>query len=168
LASVWFSALPSINSLLKCRKSLLISIHKPTIDDKSLPSTHYLEQSRLSREQFWAERGLNSEVYGLVYFLGFNLNIYFSWCLIQALAQPAVQLFRTLVTFSVASSDSLADSDLQLFIETEQDWTRLTFIQYVEEQMGFGLLKINEWPELWFEFGNVEHRVPVRYSGTTR
>jgi len=32
--------------------------------------------------------------------------------------------FDWLVTFSVASCDSLTDSDLQLFIETEQDGTR--------------------------------------------
>jgi len=59
-----------------------------------------------------------------------NTAIYFSWCLIQALAQPA-QLFWQLVTFSVASGNSLTDSDLQLFIETEQDRTRHTFIQYL-------------------------------------
>jgi len=58
-----------------------------------------------------------------------NTAIYFCWCLIQAFAQP-VQLFWPLVTFSVASYNSLIDSDLQLFIETEQDRTRLTFIQY--------------------------------------
>ncbi len=52
-----------------------------------------------------------------------NTTIYFSWCLIQAIAQP-VQLFWLLVTFGIASGDSLTDSDLQLFIETEQDWTR--------------------------------------------
>jgi len=46
-----------------------------------------------------------------------NTAIYFSWCLIQALAQ-LVQLFWPLVTFGVASGDSLTDSDLQLFIET--------------------------------------------------
>jgi hypothetical protein len=34
-----------------------------------------------------------------------------------------------LVTFSIASRDSLTDSDLQLFIETEQDGTRHTFIE---------------------------------------
>ncbi len=35
--------------------------------------------------------------------------------------------------FSVASRDSWPDSDLHLFtIETEQDWTRLTFIQYTQ------------------------------------
>jgi len=49
-----------------------------------------------------------------------NTAVYFSWLLIQALAQP-VQLFWPLVTFSVASGDSLTDSDLQLFIETERD-----------------------------------------------
>ncbi len=54
--------------------------------------------------------------------------IYFSWSLIQALAQP-VQLFWPLVTFGVASSNSLTDSDLQLLIETEQDLTRHSFIQ---------------------------------------
>ncbi len=44
--------------------------------------------------------------------------------LIQALlAQPP------LVTFGVASSDSLTDSDLQLLIEAEQDQTRHSFIQ---------------------------------------
>jgi len=58
-----------------------------------------------------------------------NTAVYFSWCLIQAFAQP-VQLFWPLVTFSVASRDSLTDSDLQLFIETEQDRTRHMFIQY--------------------------------------
>jgi len=54
-----------------------------------------------------------------------KIAIYFSWFLIQALAQP-VQLFLLLVTFSVASIDSLtdSDSDWQLFIETEQDQTR--------------------------------------------
>jgi len=57
-----------------------------------------------------------------------NTLIYFFWCLIQALAQP-VQLLQPLVTFSVASGDSLTDSDLQLFIETEQDQTTHTFIQ---------------------------------------
>jgi len=31
--------------------------------------------------------------------------------------------------FSVASGNSLTDSDLQLFIETEQDRTRHSFIQ---------------------------------------
>jgi len=36
-----------------------------------------------------------------------------------------------LVIFSVASRDSLKDSDLQLFIETEQDQTRHMFIQYL-------------------------------------
>jgi hypothetical protein len=56
-----------------------------------------------------------------------NTAIYFSWCLIQALAQP-VQLFLPLVTFSVASGNSLTDLDLKLFIETEQDWTRHTTI----------------------------------------
>jgi hypothetical protein len=49
-----------------------------------------------------------------------NTAIYFSWCLIQVLAQP-IQLFWQLVTFNVAFGDSLTDSDLQLFIETEQD-----------------------------------------------
>jgi len=43
---------------------------------------------------------------------------FFSWSLIQALAQ-LVQLFWLLVTFSIASGNSLTDSDLQLFIETE-------------------------------------------------
>ncbi len=52
-----------------------------------------------------------------------NTAFYFSWCLIQAHAQP-VQLFWPLVTFSVASGNCLTDSDLQLFIETEQDRTR--------------------------------------------
>jgi len=47
----------------------------------------------------------------------------------EVLAQP-VQLFWPLVTFSVASGDSLTDSDLQLFIETEQEHTIHTFIQY--------------------------------------
>jgi len=60
--------------------------------------------------------------------------VYFSWCLIQALAQP-VQLFWPLVTFSVVSGDSLTDSDLQLFKETEQDGTRHTFIQYLYENL---------------------------------
>jgi len=54
--------------------------------------------------------------------------VYFSWSLIQALAQP-VQLFWPLVTFSITSGDSSTDSDLQLFIETEQDRTRHSFIQ---------------------------------------
>ncbi len=58
-----------------------------------------------------------------------NTAIYFSWCLIQALVQP-VQLFWPLVTFSVASGDSLTDSDLQLFVETEQDGTRHSFKKY--------------------------------------
>jgi len=49
-----------------------------------------------------------------------NAAVYFSWCLIQTLAQP-VQLFWLLVTFSVPSGDSLTDSDLQQLIETEQD-----------------------------------------------
>ncbi len=53
---------------------------------------------------------------------------YFSWSLIQALAQP-VQLFWPLVTVDVTSSDSWTDSDLQLLIETEQDKTRHSFIQ---------------------------------------
>jgi len=57
-----------------------------------------------------------------------NTAVCFSWCLVQALAQP-VQLFWSLVTFGVASGNSLTDSDLQLFIETEQDRTRHTFIQ---------------------------------------
>jgi hypothetical protein len=52
-----------------------------------------------------------------------NTAIYFSWCLIEALVQP-VQLFWPLVTFSVNSGDSLTDSALQIFIETEQDRTR--------------------------------------------
>jgi len=39
-----------------------------------------------------------------------NTAVYFSWCLTQALAQP-VQLFWPLVTFSVASGNSLTDSD---------------------------------------------------------
>ncbi len=54
----------------------------------------------------------------LVFVSECNTAVYFSWCLIQALAQP-VQLFWPLVTFSVASGNSLTDSDLQLFIETE-------------------------------------------------
>jgi len=49
-----------------------------------------------------------------------NTAVYFSWCLIQVLAQP-VQLFWPLVTFSIASGNSLTYLDLQLFIETEQD-----------------------------------------------
>ncbi len=48
-----------------------------------------------------------------------NSAIYFSWCLAQAFAQ-SVQLFWPLVTFSVASGDSLTDSDLQLLIETKR------------------------------------------------
>jgi len=60
--------------------------------------------------------------------------IYFSWCLIQALAQP-VQLFWLLVTFSIASGNCLTDSDLQLFIETEQDQRRHTFIKYVSKHI---------------------------------
>jgi len=56
-----------------------------------------------------------------------NTAIYFSWSLTQALAQP-IQLFWPLVTFSIASGDSLTDSDLQPFIETEQDRTRHSFI----------------------------------------
>ena len=56
-----------------------------------------------------------------------------------------VQLFWPLVTFSVASCDSLTDSDLQLFIETEQDRTRLTFIQYHSPPL-WGFLK--EWQTL--------------------
>jgi len=35
----------------------------------------------------------------------------------------------SLVTLGVASSDSLTDLDLQLLIETEQDWMRHSFIQ---------------------------------------
>ncbi len=59
-----------------------------------------------------------------------NTAVYFSWCLIQALAQP-VQLFWPLVTFSVASGNSLTHSDLQLFTETEHDrLTRHSFTQY--------------------------------------
>jgi hypothetical protein len=58
----------------------------------------------------------------------FNTDVYFSWCLTQALAQP-VQLFWPLVTFSIASSDSLTDLDLQLLTETEQDQMRHSFIQ---------------------------------------
>ncbi len=57
-----------------------------------------------------------------------NTAVYFSWSLIQAFAQP-VQLFWPLVTFSVTSCDNLTDSDLQLYIETEQDRTRHMFIQ---------------------------------------
>ncbi len=58
-----------------------------------------------------------------------NTAVYFSWSLIQALAQP-VQLFWPLVTFGVTSGNSLTDSELQLFIETEKDQTRYLFIQY--------------------------------------
>jgi len=36
-----------------------------------------------------------------------------------------------LVTFGIASSDSLIDLDLQLLIETEQDRMTLSFIQYL-------------------------------------
>jgi len=61
-----------------------------------------------------------------------NTAVYYCWCVIQAFAQP-VQLFWLLVTFSVASHNSLTDSDLQLFIETEQDRTRHIFIQYLSE-----------------------------------
>jgi len=50
------------------------------------------------------------------------------------LAQPE-QLFWLLVTFIVASGDSLADSDLQLFIETEQDQMRHTIIQYKKHSL---------------------------------
>ena len=75
-----------------------------------------------------------------------NTAVYFSWCLIQALAlAQSVQLFWPLVTFSVASGYSLTDSDLQLFIETEQDQTRLTFKQYHSPPL-WGFLK--EWQTL--------------------
>jgi hypothetical protein len=57
--------------------------------------------------------------------------IYFSWCLINALAQP-VQLFDRWSLFSIASHDSWTDSDLQLLTEREQDQTRLSFIQYID------------------------------------
>jgi len=67
-----------------------------------------------------------------------NTAVYFYWCSIQAFAQP-VQLFWLLVTFRVASCNSLTDSDLQLFIETEQYRTRHTFIQY----------KFLKWTFLW-------------------
>jgi hypothetical protein len=40
-----------------------------------------------------------------------------------------------LVTFGIAHGDSLTDSDLQLFIKTEQDPTRHTFIQYISKKM---------------------------------
>jgi len=56
-------------------------------------------------------------------------EVYFSWSLIQALLAQPGQLFAPLVTFGVASSDSLTDSDLQLLIEAEQDQTRHSFIQ---------------------------------------
>ncbi len=56
--------------------------------------------------------------------------VYFSWSLTQVLAQP-VQLFNRWSLHSIASCDSWTDSDLQLFIETEQDQTKLSFIQYV-------------------------------------
>ncbi len=55
--------------------------------------------------------------------------VYFCWFLIHALAQP-VQLFWPLVTFGVASSNSLTDSDLQRLTETEKYETRHSFIQY--------------------------------------
>jgi len=55
--------------------------------------------------------------------------VYFNWSLIHVIAQP-VQLFWPLVTFSVASSNSLTDSDLQPLTNTEQDLRRHSFIQY--------------------------------------
>jgi len=82
--------------------------------------------------------------------------VYFSWCWIHTLAQ-LVQLFWQLVTFGVASSDSLTDSELQLLIETEQDWTRHSFIQYFclkilnnlfrrSNDLPFTLTKSLSWP----------------------
>jgi len=57
-----------------------------------------------------------------------NTAVYFSWSLIQAFAQP-VQLFWLLVTFRVASCNSLTDSDLQLFIKTEQFKTKFSLFR---------------------------------------
>jgi hypothetical protein len=58
----------------------------------------------------------------------YKTAIYFSWSLIQALAQP-VQLFDCWSLLSVAHPNSWTDLDLHLFIETEQDQTRLSFMQ---------------------------------------
>jgi len=58
-----------------------------------------------------------------------NTAVYFSWCLVQELAQ-SVQLFWRLVTFGFAPSNSLTDLDLQLLTETEPDQARHSFIQY--------------------------------------
>jgi hypothetical protein len=51
-------------------------------------------------------------------------------------ACPTITAVLTVGHF-VASGNSLTDSDLQLFIETEQDRTRHTFIQYYNNSIQF-------------------------------
>jgi len=49
--------------------------------------------------------------------------------MIDTFTCPTNAAFDRWFRIGVASSDSLTDSDLQLFIETEQDQTRQSFIQ---------------------------------------
>jgi len=57
-----------------------------------------------------------------------NSAVYFSWCACPT-STAVLTVGWPLVNFSVASGNSLTDADFQLFIETEQDGTRHSFIQ---------------------------------------